>query len=321
MNTLHFSYAIEIERTGSITKAAQHLFMAQPNLSKALKELEEQLGYEIFERTPGGMIPTEKGSNFLIHARNIIGELEEMEAIGGEQQPDVQQLCIAIPRGSYIANGCTEFVAQLNPEFGIEVTIQETNSMQAINNVAHEKFNLGIIRYQSIYENYYLDYAKSKQLKYEPVWEFQYVAVMSKDNPMAKQPEVKADELMHYIELSHADLMIPYVDMKSMELQERPAEPGKNIYVYDRGCQFDLLTRIPSTYMWVSPIPDIYLKQYGLVQKKCNIPNNNYKDVLVYKDGYEFSQWDLKFMEKLYESRDAVAKKNIQGAASDSAII
>lgn len=309
MNTLHFSYAIEISKTGSITKAAQNLYMAQPNLSKALKELEEQLGYEIFERNPGGMLPTEKGNNFLMHARNIIGELGEMEAIGGEEQPDVQQFCISIPRGSYIANSCIDFVAELNPQLGIEVTIKETNSMQAINNVAYEKFDLGIIRYQSIYENYYLDFVKSKQLKYEPVWEFEYVAVMSARNPMAKLPEVKADDLSHYIELSHADLMIPYVDMKSMEYQERPAEPGKHIYVYDRGCQFDLLTRIPATYMWVSPIPDIYLEQYGLVQKKCKIPNNNYKDVLVYKEGYEFSEWDESFMEKLYKSRDAVAKR------------
>lgn len=308
MNTLYFNYAVEIERTGSITKAAQNLYMAQPNLSKAMKELEEQLGYAIFDRTSGGMIPTERGRNFLVHARNIMEQLEEMEAIGEREEPDIQQFCISIPRGSYIANGCTEFVAGLNKEQGIEVTIQETNSMQAINNVAYEKFNLGIIRYQSIYENYFLDFVKSKQLQYELVWEFEYLAVMSAGSPLAKVPDVRADELMHYIELSHADLMIPYVDTKSME-QERAKEPGRHIYVYDRGCQFDLLTRVPSTFMWVSPIPGIYLEQYGLVQRKCRIPNNNYKDVLIYREGYEFSELDEQFMQKLYASRDEVAGK------------
>lgn len=249
MNTLYFNYAIEIERTGSITKAAQNLYMAQPNLSKAMKELEEQLGYAIFERTPGGMIPTEKGRNFLIHARKIVEQLEEMEAIGDREAPDIQQFRISIPRGSYIADSCTEFVGRLNTEQGMEITIQETNSMQAINNVAYEKFNLGIIRYQSIYENYFLDFVKSKQLQYELVWEFEYLAVMSAKNPLAKESEVKADELMHCIELSHADLMIPYVDMRSMEQQERSRELGKHIYVYDRGSQFDLLTKVPSTFM------------------------------------------------------------------------
>ena len=307
MNTLFFNYAIEIERTGSITKAAQNLFMAQPNLSKAMKELEEQLGYEIFERTPGGMIPTERGCNFLIHAKNIVEQLAEMEALGDGKRPDVQQFRISIPRGSYIANGCTEFVAELNMDLGIEVAIQETNSIQAINNVAYEKFNLGIIRYQKIYENYFLDFVKSKQLQYEPVWEFEYLAVMSEENPLAKQPEVRAEELAHYIELSHADLMIPYVDTRSMELQERSPEPGKHIYVYDRGCQFDLLTRVPATFMWVSPLPESYLENYGLVQRKCRIPNNCYKDVLIYRDGYEFGELDEKFMKKLREARDEVA--------------
>lgn len=64
MNTQFFRYAVEIEKTGSITKAAQNLFMAQPNLSKAVKEMEEQLGYAVFERTQSGMLPTEKGRNF-----------------------------------------------------------------------------------------------------------------------------------------------------------------------------------------------------------------------------------------------------------------
>ena len=56
LNTLHFKYAIEVERTGSITQAAENLFMGQPNLSKAIMELEETLGFQIFQRTPKGVI-------------------------------------------------------------------------------------------------------------------------------------------------------------------------------------------------------------------------------------------------------------------------
>lgn len=60
MNTLHFKYAVEVERTRSITQAAENLYMAQPNLSKAIKELEDNLGITIFERTSKGTIPTVK---------------------------------------------------------------------------------------------------------------------------------------------------------------------------------------------------------------------------------------------------------------------
>ncbi|NLL78021.1 MAG: LysR family transcriptional regulator [Clostridiales bacterium] len=307
MNTQFFNYAIEIERTGSITKAAHNLFMAQPNLSKAIKELEKQLGYEIFERTQAGIIPTEKGRNFLVHAKSIMEHVEELEALGASELVDNQKLRISIPRGSYIAEGFTEFVSELNKEQGMEITIQETNSMQAINNVAYEKFDLGIIRYQSIYENYFLDFVKSNGLQQELVWEFEYLVVMSKANPLAEAHVICAEDLFSYIELSHADLVIPYVDRRSTGLQEQVQKEGKHIYVYDRGCQFDLLTRVPDTYMWVSPLPQTYLEQYGLIQRKCDIPNNSYKDVLIYRNRYEFSELDEKFKKKLYMARDEVA--------------
>ena len=311
MNTQFFSYAIEIERTGSITKAAHNLFMAQPNLSKAIKELEKQLGYEIFERTQTGIVPTEKGRNFLVHAKSIMEHVGELEALGLEEKMDSQRFRISIPRGSYIAEGFTEFVAQLDTGQGMEITIQETNSMQAISNVAYEKFDLGIIRYQSIYENYFLDFVRSNGLSYELVWEFEYLALMSKEHPLAAAASVRAEDLFRHIELSHADLVIPYVDRRSVEPQEQ-TKAGKHIYVYERGCQFDLLTRVTTTYMWVSPLPEIYLDQYGLVQRKCAIPNNSYKDVLIYRNEYEFSELDEKFKERLYCARDEVAYKQHQ---------
>ena len=68
MNTLYLKYAVEVESTGSISRAADNLFMAQPNLSKAIKELEAELGIAIFERTSKGVVqsvhkPFERGVN------------------------------------------------------------------------------------------------------------------------------------------------------------------------------------------------------------------------------------------------------------------
>ena len=55
VNTTIFQYALEVERTRSITQAAENLLIAQPNLSKAIRETEEALGYTIFHRTPRGV--------------------------------------------------------------------------------------------------------------------------------------------------------------------------------------------------------------------------------------------------------------------------
>lgn len=96
MNTLHFKYAIEVERTRSITQAAENLFMGQPNLSKAIKELEDTLGFVIFQRTSKGVAPTAKGSEFLVYARNILAQLEKMESLSDAGSAQTQQLSVSI---------------------------------------------------------------------------------------------------------------------------------------------------------------------------------------------------------------------------------
>ncbi len=308
MNTLFFKYAIEVSRTGSITKAAQNLYMAQPNLSKAIKELEESLGYPVFERKSKGMVPTEKGATFLVYAKDILDRINELEKLSNDQKDNVQKFRVAIPRGSYIANGFTEFVSELDMEQKIDLTIRETNSMQAIDYVADEKFNLGIVRYQKAHEKYFMDYIISKQLIYEPVWEFEYLVVMSEKHPLAGKEDIRIEDLSGYIEICHGDLEVPYLNIYGILHQQNETSSDKKIFVYERGSKFDLLTNVPKTFMWVSPIPQSYLKQYGLIQKICAEGNlNRYKDILIYRKGYQLTDLDIKFQRKLYESKIEVS--------------
>ena len=303
MNTMHFKYAVEVERTRSITQAAENLFMAQPNLSKAIKELEDTLGITIFERTPKGVTPTPKGAEFLGYAKNVLEQLDRMEQLYMPENADRQRFRISIPRGSYISHAFTRFVAELDADKEIDVNVQETNSMQTIANVADGQFDLGIIRYQIDYENYFLDYLEEKSLKYEPIWEFEYLALMSKKHPLAAEEKLIYEELSQYIEIVHGDTIVPYLPANKI----RRTEAKKRIYVYERCSQFDMLSHIPKTYMWVSPIPDNFLKLYGLVQRKCRVANHKYKDLLIYPKGYSFTLLDKKFIDQLYASKNEVA--------------
>ncbi|MGM9638135.1 MAG: LysR family transcriptional regulator, partial [Butyricicoccaceae bacterium] len=79
MNLTHLKYALEVERTGSITKAAENLAMGQPNLSRVIKELEDTTGIRIFSRTPKGIVPTENGRIFLERAAEIVRQTQELE--------------------------------------------------------------------------------------------------------------------------------------------------------------------------------------------------------------------------------------------------
>ena len=79
MNLLQLKYAVEVAATASITKAAENLYMGQPNLSRAIRELEEELGVDLFRRTSRGIVPTAQGEAFLERARAVLRQMEALE--------------------------------------------------------------------------------------------------------------------------------------------------------------------------------------------------------------------------------------------------
>jgi DNA-binding transcriptional LysR family regulator len=306
MNTQHLKYVIEVERTSSISQAAENLFMGQPSLSKAIKELEDSLEFTIFERTSKGVTPTQKGIKFLSYARNVLSQLDKMEALSDKADADIQNFNISIPRGSYIADAITNFLSKLDTNKGICANVQETNSIQVINNIIDGPFNLGIIRYQTEYENYFVDYLKEKQLRYETIWEFEYLALMSVNHPLAYRERIDDQELRTFTEVTHGDTSIPYIFQNNMRA-ETPSISTKRIYVYDRCSQYDLLSEIPTTYMWVSPIPDKWLQRYHLVQRRCEAASHQYKDVFVYPKNYKLTELDRQFIDRLSEAKNEVS--------------
>ena len=300
MNTTYLNYALEIERVGSISQAAQNLYMAQPNLSKAIRELEKELGFPIFKRTAKGVRSTEAGTEFLYHARQIMEQVSAVERISQRIGTDKLKYKISIPRGSYIVDGFTSFLSELELEKGMEVTINETNALGTISNVADRGYNLGIIRYQMLDETHYLTMLKNNHLTYETIWEFEYVLVMSKNHPLANKETITPEDLSEYTKITHGDIELPHVRRINHEAEMTPRNV---IYVYERGSQFDLLTNVPTTYMWVSPIPQKLLNKLQLVQRICRAEDNLYKDVMIFREDYHITEHDRLFQKKIYESK------------------
>ncbi len=126
---------------------------------------------------------------------------------------------------------------------------------------------------------------------------------------MANATEVQYAKLSKYVEITHGDNKVPYLTARMAAKASSPTKTKRKIYVYERCSQFDMLSNIPSTYMWVSPIPEEILTLYSLVQRKCSGAYHTYKDVLVYEEGYRLTQLDERFLKKLYESKDKVSSK------------
>lgn len=305
MNTLYFTYALEVEKTASITQAADNLFMTQPTLSKSIKDLETNVGFAIFRRTSRGVVPTQKGQVFLDHARKIVAQLDKMEMDFQRQDSVNQVFSLAIPRVSYISQAAAKFLCTFDNSREMELDIKETSSFKVIESVSQERFVLGIIRYHIEDEDYFLKSLAEKGLQYENLWQSRYVALMPKNHPLADAPRLSAEDFSPYIEIAFGDDHVPYVRVSGYG-RATDTLNNKRILVYDRAMQFDLLRANPLAYMWVSPLPGELLANNGLIQRKCR-NSCEFKDILISRAGYRYSKLDRAFMDALAIQRNAAA--------------
>ena len=144
MNTQHLQYVVEIERMRSISQAAENLFIGQPNLSRILHDMEDSLGFKIFERTSRGVRPTERGTIFLQHAKSILREMDSIEALG-PRRPVANRLRICIPRSAAMLDLTSEFIATLPDDQNLDVAIRECHARKALELLANGEVEIGII--------------------------------------------------------------------------------------------------------------------------------------------------------------------------------
>ncbi len=307
MNTQHFRYALEVEKTGSITQAAENLFMGQPTLSKSIRELEDSLGIVIFKRTSRGVVPTAKGRLFLRYAKNILSQIEELRDVCHDDDPDRQRIAICVPRGSYVSYAAMKFVSSLDTDRPLDVNLGETTSIDGVNMVSDGTFNMGIIRYQTAYESYFRDFCRDKGLQCETVWEFESVAAMSEKHPLADREQLQLSDFVPYAEITHGDCNVPYINVTQSETVSLSMNSKKVINLYQGISQYAVLSMMPNAFMWVSPTPEEILKRYSLVEKKCDTPAHFYKDVLIFREGNKFGTLERRFLDKLYETKNSVA--------------
>ena len=302
MNILHMKYAVEVARAGSLSKAAEVLLIAQPNISRSIKELEADLGITIFDRSTKGMFLTPEGEEFISYAKSILKQIENVEAMYKDGSAKKLKFSISVPRASYISDAFAEFSKTLGSH-DAELFYKETNSKRTINNILDHDYKLGIIRYAENYDKYFKAMLEEKGLSYELITEFSYRLIMHKDSYLAQLENITFDDLTDYIEIAHADPYVPSLPLSKVVKEELPDNIGRRIFVFERASQYDLLSENPETFMWVSPLPDKLLKRYSLIQKECKENQKVYKDVLIYKKGYKLSKLDKQFIKELYNSK------------------
>ena len=309
MNLLHMKYAVVVAETNSINKAAEKLFVGQPNLSRAIKELESNLGITLFERKAKGMFLTPDGEVFIRYAKNILKQIDEVETLFNKNSYSKNRFSISVPRASYIAEAFAKFTELIENNIKAEIFYNETDSMSTIKSVLQDDYKLGIIRYAESFDKYYKSMMDEKGIKYEIIAEFKYVLLMNKDCPLASVDNIKNEDLQNYIEISHSDTYVPFLPFAELKKVGQQDGSQRKIYVFERASQFEILSQNKNAYMWVSPIPKNLEERFGLVQRSTEFNTKVYKDMLINKKEYSYTQLDTMFVEQLIKSkRDTIDK-------------
>ena len=308
-NLLQLKYAVEVEKTGSISKAAENLYMNQPNLSKAIRELEDDIGIAIFDRTAKGVVPTEKGREFLSYARAILAQVAEMEALYHPDNDRKLRFDLCAPRAGYISRAFSALVNEIGPEADIGFSYRESGPMRVIKSVSNEVNRLGIVRCQMYYKKYFLGELTERGLKHETIRSYTRAALMSRTHPLAQKDGIDENDLTPYTEILYGDWSVPSLPVAEARQFSRIHEARKTISVFERASQMELLGTVFSAYALVSPEPESSWACFGLVQKHCELPGNSFSDLLVWRENYRMTREDMLFLEKLRASAASVPNK------------
>ena len=231
-------YVIEVSRSRSISKAAQNLFISQPSLSNAIKELENEIGIVIFLRTNKGIILTTEGSEFLGYARQVVEQAALLENRYSNTQPLQQHFSVSAQHYAFAVSAFVRLLKEYNQE-EYEFTLRETKTYEIIADVKNLRSEIGILYVNDFNKKVIYKFLEEGNLIFHQLFEANPHVFISAQNPLAKQDFVTLSDLIPYPYLSfeQGDYNSFYFSEEILSTISRP----KNITVSDRATLFNLL--------------------------------------------------------------------------------
>ncbi|PIE47617.1 MAG: LysR family transcriptional regulator [Gammaproteobacteria bacterium] len=252
-------YAIKTIELGSINEAAKQLFISQPSLSNALKNLEEELNITIFARSAKGVTLTNEGMEFMTYARQIVAQVELMEAKYQNKTPSRRLLSVSCQHYAFAVHAFAELVKNY-AENEYEFTLKETETHNILHNVSTFNSELGIIYLNDFNKQVLQKVFKEKQLEFTPLFTAQPHVFIGKNNPLANKRVISLEELEPYpflsFEQGQSDSFYYAEEILSTRYNR------KSIKVSDRATIFNLMLGI-----------DGYTISSGVLSRELNDEN------------------------------------------------
>ena len=144
MTLQQLRYLIAVAEKGSITEAANSLFISQPSLSTAIKDVEQRIGFRVFNRHRTGVTLTARGMEFLGYARQVVRQMDMLESKYGDSQEIRQRFCVSTQHYTFTANAFVELIREQGREH-YDFVLNETQTHQVIEDVRGRFSDLGVL--------------------------------------------------------------------------------------------------------------------------------------------------------------------------------
>ena len=201
MTLQQLKYMITVAERGSITEAAKELFISQPSLSGAIKEVENEAKITIFNRCRAGVALTTEGMEFLGYARQVVQQMELLESRYIENQPEKQRFCISTQHYTFAANAFVELVQQFGQE-RYEFILNETQTYQIIMDVRNRFSDLGVLYLSKANENVLMKVFEEYNLNFHELFTATPHVFLRKGHPLADREKVRLEDLKPYPRLN-----------------------------------------------------------------------------------------------------------------------
>ena len=237
MTLQQLKYVLAVASKGSINEAAKSLFISQPSLSNAIKELEQELKINIFVRTNRGMTLTNDGFEFIGYARQVIQQYEMLEEKYIEDKCSKQHFCVSTQHYGFAANAFISLIQQYGGD-KYEFTIRETKTFEIIDDVKTLRSEIGIIYLSNYNKTVIQKLIRESNLKFLSLIKAKPHIFISENHPLANKKLVSLEDLEDYPCLSFEQGT--YNSFYFSEEILSNLDRRKNIKVRDRATLFNL---------------------------------------------------------------------------------
>ena len=232
MTIQQLRYAVIVAELGSITKAAKALFITQPSLSTAIKELEKEVGIQIFSRERSGVSVTVEGMEFLGYARQVTEPMQSLLDHYFEDAPQKTRFCVSTQHYTFARNAFVNMVDRFGQE-NYEFILNETTTHQILKDVQNHFCNLGVLYLSEANSAVLTKAIADMDLTFTPLFTASPHIFVHLGHPLCDKESIHLEDLMPYPRLNYIQGVYESPSFSEELFSTVPAD--KQILVSDSG--------------------------------------------------------------------------------------